>query len=117
VNLTRLGSDERRMHHRYTEPSFEARISETPFVTQDWSLGGVLMRGLPRAVMELDSEREVSGQIDLGEGPGIVEFTGRIVRSDPEQGELAIAFAQLGEQQLDQFAKVFKTFRLTRSIH
>ena len=117
MNLTRLGSDERRMHHRYTEPSFEARISDAPFLTCDWSLGGVLMRGVPSAVLQLSDGREISGRIDLGEGLGSVEFTGRIVRSDPDEGELAIAFERLSEQQLDQFAKVFKAFRLTRSVH
>jgi len=116
VNLTRLGTDERRAHHRYTAPSLETRISGAELATRDWSLGGMLLNGVPREAQGLGADREIIGRIELGKGLGAIEFTGRIVRADLDRGEMAVAFTKLSEQQLDQFARLFKTFRLTRSV-
>ena len=116
MSLTRFGTDERRVNHRYGAPAFEARISGARVVTEDWSLGGALFRGVPWD-LGVSPEQTVSGRLDLGDGLGSVDFTGRVVRSNRDNGQVAVEFTNMGERQLEQFAQLFKTFKVTRTLH
>jgi hypothetical protein len=93
---TSFDRNEGRQDRRYPVPPIVVAIDGVEYSTVNWSLGGFLLNGFFKPV---DCGAPISGTFCLVDRPETVEFTGTVIRTDqPERGNLAVRFNDLGER-------------------
>lgn len=100
VKVRRENPSQRR-HHRVTAPLSVTIAEGETYTTTDWSLGGLLLEGLPAP--HPDAGIDVSLTLDLPfQGFDIAfEVNGHVVRSDEVTGLIAFEFIDLPERARD----------------
>jgi hypothetical protein len=89
---------DRRADVRITSPALSVDLDGRDFETRDWSLGGFLIRGIPRHFEVGDS---LQGQLGPLSSETRAPFRGRVIRVDRMSDSVAIRFDELGDDAFD----------------
>lgn len=86
---------ERRHDHRFARP-LKMLVDGHLVLTSDWGFGGFRAPAVPG--LKEDDQFLVSHMLDADDNPIAVFATAKVVRIDPETGDIGAAFLHLGER-------------------
>ncbi len=78
---------EQRDSFRVASPTLQAEINGQTFKTENWSLNGILLNGLMENAALDQPVSGIFGPVDTSE---LCQFSGRIVRIDLKENQIAI---------------------------
>jgi hypothetical protein len=113
MRTTRVSFDRHnlRRDHRYPLPALTITIDGAEYTTANWSLGGFAITGFDQPIAP---GKSVTGQLCLADQTAGFAFTATVVRiGEPEPGQLAVQFTDLGENGLSVLERII-TRRLFR---
>ncbi|MEQ8967709.1 MAG: PilZ domain-containing protein [Azospirillaceae bacterium] len=100
--------DVRRRFHRIDWPRFAGALNGVSGRTRDWSWGGFAFDCDGSEPLTLERDDVVTGCLSLSPKREPCRITGRIVRVDPEERVVAVAFESLNEELLELFERALR---------
>ncbi|WP_148301938.1 PilZ domain-containing protein [Sneathiella glossodoripedis] len=78
---------EQRDSFRISNPALQVEIDGTYFLTENWSLNGLLIKGLKE---DIELDQQIQGTFGPDKSAELCKFSGRIVRIDLKNKQFAI---------------------------